>query len=64
MKLYSTKMLRTYAKDIYFEHNPSVGRDFKRCYHYDIKETGRALEAIKAGCKPVDITQGGAGCEP
>ena len=62
MKLYSHKKLHGHAKDIYFEHNPSDGRKVKPCYHYEIAESSRWVEALRMGAEPVDVTVKGMGC--
>ena len=62
MKLYSRKKLHGYAKDIYFEHNPSDGRKTTTCYHYEVTAVCRQLEAIRMGAIPIDVTVEGLGC--
>ena len=63
MRLYCDHKLRGYAKDLYHEHYPADGDGkFRACYHYDVEEPGRVLEALRLGAKPVDVTQMGLGC--
>ena len=60
MKLWSRgrKPIRGYTKDVYLEHQV----DKRTCYHYDVKGTGRALEAIRLGAVPLDTMGEGFGC--
>ncbi len=62
MKLWRRRKLDGYAPDLYHEHAYSVGRKVVPCYHYDVAEPGRVLEAMRRGAKPIDTETEGLGC--